>query len=66
VRVTILPERRTAEVEARTVADLLATLKLHQDAYLVVRSDEILTRDIKLARDDQIEIWPVISGGARR
>ncbi len=66
MRVTILPERRTADVQAGTVADLLSTLELHQDAYLVVRSDQILTRDVPLAQDDEIEIWPVISGGGRR
>lgn len=66
MKVTILPERRTADLSAGTVADLLSELKLHQDAYLVVRADEILTRDVRLRQDDEIEIWPVISGGAGR
>jgi len=63
VHVTILPAREEKEVEARTVADLLKRLALHSDAHLVVRGDQILTRDVKLTREDRVEIWPVISGG---
>lgn len=65
VKVTILPDRTTKDVEAATVADLLRALDLHHDAYLVVRADQILTRDRRLGGDDEVEIWPVISGGAR-
>ncbi len=65
MQVTILPDRETREVRVANVGDLLKTLGLHQDAYLVVRRDEILTRDTKLAEADQVEVWPVISGGAR-
>jgi sulfur carrier protein ThiS len=63
VHVTILPAREEREIEARTVADLLTTLRLHSDAHLVVRADQILTRDVRLGSDDRVEIWPVISGG---
>jgi len=65
VVVTILPDRDTREVSAPTVGALLQVLGFHQDAYLVIRDDEILTRDVRLADSDQVEIWPVISGGAR-
>jgi sulfur carrier protein len=64
VHVVILPARDQKEVEARTVGDLLKALGLHSDAHLVVRDDQILTRDVNLAGDDRVEIWPVISGGA--
>jgi sulfur carrier protein ThiS len=63
VKVTILPDRETREVDAATVAALLKELRLHQDAYLVIRDDQILTRDVRLHERDQLEIWPVISGG---
>jgi sulfur carrier protein len=63
VRVTILPDREEKEVDARNVAELLKALRLHSDAHLVVRGDQILTRDVKLAGEDRVEIWPVISGG---
>jgi sulfur carrier protein len=65
VRVTILPAREEKEVDARTVADLLRELGLHSDAHLVVRGDHILTRDVRLGTEDQVEVWPVISGGGR-
>jgi sulfur carrier protein ThiS len=64
MRVTILPDREVREVDARTVADLLKNLGLHRDAHLVVRGDDILTSDVRLSETDQLEVWPVISGGA--
>jgi sulfur carrier protein ThiS len=64
MRVTILPEREVKEVEAATVAELLRSLGLHRDAHLVVRGQDILTSDVRLSEADQLEIWPVISGGA--
>jgi sulfur carrier protein ThiS len=65
MRVTILPERQVKEVEARTVGDLLKALGLHRDAHLVVRGEDILTSDVRLTDADQLEVWPVISGGMR-
>jgi sulfur carrier protein len=64
MRVTILPDREVREVEASTVAELLKSLGLHRDAHLVVRGQDILTSDVRLKDNDQLEIWPVISGGA--
>jgi sulfur carrier protein ThiS len=63
MRVTILPAREVKEVEARTVGDLLKRLGLHRDAHLVVRGEDILTTDVRLAASDAVEVWPVISGG---
>lgn len=65
MRVVILPDRQTREVDAPSVEALLKTLGLHPDAYLVVRDDEILTRDVRLRKDDQVDVIPVISGGTR-
>ena len=64
--VTILPEREVREVEAPNVGELLKALGLHRDAHLVVRGQDILTSDVRLAEADQLEIWPVISGGVDR
>jgi len=63
VKVTILPDREVKEVDARTVADLLKDLGLHRDAHIVLRGEDILTSDVRLAAKDELEIWPVISGG---
>lgn len=64
MRVTILPDRQVKEVDARTVADLLKALGLLRDAHLVVRGEDILTSDMRLAEGDELEVWPVISGGS--
>ena len=47
-----------------TVADLLRTLGLHRDAHLVLRGEDILTSDVRLQAADEVEVWPVISGGS--
>jgi sulfur carrier protein ThiS len=64
MRVTILPDRQVKEVDARTVGDVLKALGLHRDAHLVVRGEDILTSDVRLAESDELEVWPVVSGGA--
>lgn len=64
MRVTILPDRQVKEVHAQTVGDLLKALGLLRDAHLVVRGDDILTSDVRLAECDELEVWPVISGGS--
>jgi sulfur carrier protein ThiS len=63
MRVTILPAREVKDVEARTVGELLKALGLHRDAHLVVRGEDILTSDVRLTERDELEVWPVISGG---
>ncbi len=47
-----------------TIINLLARLDLHRDAVLVIRNGELVPGDETLADDDEVEIRPVISGGA--
>ena len=63
MQVTILPNRETREVRAADVGQLLRDLGLRQDAYIVIRGEQILTRDVRLGAEDSVEVWPVISGG---
>jgi sulfur carrier protein ThiS len=63
MRVTILPNRETREMRAADVGHLLRELGLAQDAFIVIRDDQILTRDVRLQPEDSLEVWPVISGG---
>ena len=65
VKVTILPDRDVRQVEPGTVAEVLRQLGLHRDAHLVVRGEDILTGDVRLADEDEVEVLPVISGGVR-
>ncbi len=47
----------------KTVQQLLKTLQLIPEAYLVIRDDTLLTEDEHLRPSDFIEIRSVISGG---
>lgn len=47
----------------KTVHELLREMSLVEGSVLVMRSGELLTRDIRLDDGDQVEIIPVISGG---
>jgi sulfur carrier protein len=64
VKVRIRHQRREVQVEGvRTVGELLDRLQLNPETVLVVRGTELLTRDARVADEDEIEIRPVVSGG---
>jgi sulfur carrier protein len=47
-----------------TVLDLLKRLDIVPEAVLVIRNATLLTRDERLSDDDEVEVRPVLSGGA--
>ena len=47
------------------VSTLLGRLDLNRESVLVIRGDTIVPGDAWLDDDDDVEIRPVISGGAR-
>ncbi len=57
------PDRVEVIEGPKTVRELLAALGVHPDSVIVIRRDELLTRDDKLSSDDEIELRPVVSGG---
>lgn len=57
------PERLVDIKGPKRVGDLLRDLNLVSEAFLVIRSDELVTDEEVLADTDQVEIRPVISGG---
>jgi sulfur carrier protein len=64
VKVRIRHQRREVELSGvRTVRELLDRLQLNPETVLVVRGTELLTRDARVADEDEIEIRPVVSGG---
>ena len=57
---------RTVEVSgASTVAAVLAELQIVPEAVLVIRDATLLTRDERVTETDELEVRPVLSGGAQ-
>jgi sulfur carrier protein len=65
VKVLLRNPRREVELRGpMTVSSLLQRLELNPESVLVIVGDELVTRDARIADDDDVEIRPVISGGA--
>jgi sulfur carrier protein len=64
MKVVLHHPRREVDVDGpMNVAQLLDSLQLIPEAFLVIRGRDLLTRDIGLRDDDVVELRPVISGG---
>ncbi|HKV45646.1 MAG TPA: MoaD/ThiS family protein [bacterium] len=64
MRVLIRHQKREVEVAGRRrVRDVLAELGINPETVLVIRGSQLLTHDVQVADDDQIELRPVVSGG---
>jgi sulfur carrier protein len=65
VKVHLRNPRRDLEVEGpMRVHALLARLEIDREAVLVIRGDTLVPGDVLLEDADDVEIRPVISGGA--
>jgi sulfur carrier protein len=60
------PDREVEVAGDRPVRDVLAELGVDPDTVLVIRSGELLTRQVRVRDADELELRPVISGGAAR
>lgn len=58
------PDRIVDVSGPTTVLDLLKELSIVPEAVLVIRDATLLTRDERLSDDDEVEVRPVLSGGA--
>ena len=58
------PDRIVEVSGPSNVLSLLQELQIVPEAVLVIRDATLLTRDERLSDDDEIEVRPVLSGGA--
>jgi sulfur carrier protein ThiS len=66
MRVNLRNPDRQVEVDGpRKVRDVLFELGIDPDTVLVIRNRALITREQHLEDADEIEVRPVISGGAR-
>ena len=59
------PDREVQLDGGRPVSAVLDELGVAVDSVLVIRAGELITRETRVRDDDELEIRPVISGGAR-
>ena len=65
VKVLLRNPRRELEVSgAMQVSTLLRRLEIDRESVLVIRGDSLVAGDGWLSDDDEVEVRPVISGGA--
>jgi sulfur carrier protein len=67
VKVLLRNPRRQVELTGpMTVLRVLERLDVNPESVIVIRGDTLLTRDERVADEDEIELRPVISGGSIR
>jgi sulfur carrier protein len=66
MKVILRNPRRELDLDGiNTVSGLLVRLDVVPESVLVIRNDELVTRDARLQATDTVEIRPVVSGGAQ-
>ena len=65
MKVNLRNPNRTLDFEgSMTIVALLQKLELNRESVLVIRGGTLVPGDALLEADDEVEIRPVISGGA--
>jgi sulfur carrier protein len=65
VKVVLRNPRREVEMPGpMRVHALLDRLEINRETVLVIKGDTLVTGDAQLQDDDEVEIRPVVSGGA--
>lgn len=64
MRIILRRDNSVKEIAGQhSVEKVLHLLGLNPESVLVVRGGQLLTRDVVLKEDEEIEVWPVTSGG---
>jgi sulfur carrier protein len=65
VKVVLRNPRRELDMNGpMRVHALLERLEINRESVLVIRGDTLVTGDVQLGDDDEVEIRPVVSGGS--
>jgi sulfur carrier protein len=65
MKVVLRNPRRELEMNGpMRVHALLERLEINRESVLVIKGDTLVTGDAQLLDDDEVEIRPVVSGGA--
>lgn len=64
MRVVLRQDNSVKEIAGQhSVEKVLRLLSLNPESVLVLRNGQLLTWDVVVAEDEEIEVWPVTSGG---
>lgn len=64
MKVHLRNPRRTVEITGpMRVSKVLDHLSVNPESVIVICADELVTGDVEIGDDDEIELRPVISGG---
>jgi sulfur carrier protein len=65
VKVVLRNPRRELDMDGPIrVHALLARLEINRESVIVIKGDTLVTGDAQLQDEDEVEIRPVVSGGA--
>ena len=63
MKVFIERENRSVEIEARSIKEMLAKLKINPNTVLIARGDTLITEDTEVSNNDELRLLSVVSGG---
>ena len=63
INVFIQRKNENHEINVNSIKEIFTRLNLNENEVIIVRNDEIITKDAKLNENDRIELLSVISGG---
>ena len=56
-------EKKTTEVKAKTVKEMLKEMKILKNSVIVVVNNEVVTDDYLFKKEDKVKLLSVVSGG---
>ena len=63
INVFIQRRKENHELNVNSISEIFDELKINENEVIIVRNDELITKDAKLKENDKIELLSVISGG---